>query len=111
MALIYGEEKRAFLTLQRKIIKTKGDDSILAWSRAMQPAKKRPEACGLLAKSLESFGHMGPIINLGLPHAPPDINIDRISSSVRFRPTIKGQAALIDFGCYSFTTEEEGGMC
>ncbi|KAK6951337.1 hypothetical protein Daesc_007871 [Daldinia eschscholtzii] len=65
MPLLYGEGEKAFLRLQEEIIKSRNDDSLLAWGYRLNP-KELPKihSSSVLARSPSDFSHCHNFQNL-----------------------------------------------
>ncbi|OTB15097.1 hypothetical protein K445DRAFT_61431, partial [Daldinia sp. EC12] len=65
MPLLYGEGEKAFLRLQEEIIKSRNDDSLLAWGYRFKP-KELPKiySDSVLARSPSDFSHCHNFQNL-----------------------------------------------
>ncbi|KAI2470929.1 HET-domain-containing protein [Annulohypoxylon bovei var. microspora] len=74
MPLLYGEGNKAFRRLQEEVIKSRDDDSLLAWGYCLAP-KTQPRLCAdsVLAPSPFDFKHCHSFQKLEIEETSPDV--------------------------------------
>ncbi|KAI2777450.1 HET-domain-containing protein [Daldinia loculata] len=83
MPLLYGEGDKAFLRLQEEIIKSRNDDSLLAWGYRLRP-NERPKiyADNVLARSPSDFTHCHSFQSLESDETSPQVPLTTSHSAM-----------------------------
>ncbi|KAI8959869.1 hypothetical protein F5Y11DRAFT_350078 [Daldinia sp. FL1419] len=83
MPLLYGEGEKAFQRLQEEIIKSRNDDSLLAWGYRLGP-REHPKIYtnSVLALSPSDFSHCGDFQNLESEETSPGVPLTTSHSAM-----------------------------
>ncbi|KAI1805154.1 HET-domain-containing protein [Daldinia bambusicola] len=83
MPLLYGEGNKAFVRLQEEIIKSRNDDSLLAWGYRLKP-KEFPKiySDNVLARSPSDFSHCHNFQNLESEETSPQVPLTTSHSAM-----------------------------
>ncbi|KAI1142576.1 HET-domain-containing protein [Hypoxylon sp. FL0543] len=84
MPLVYGEGNKAFKRLQEEVIKSRDDDSLLAWGYRLVVAEEqsRIDADGVLAQSPFDFRHCHSLQKLETEETSPDVPLTTTHSAM-----------------------------
>ncbi|KAI1207299.1 HET-domain-containing protein [Annulohypoxylon truncatum] len=83
MPLLYGEGNMAFLRLQEEVIKSRDDDSLLAWGYCLTPrTQPRLHADTVLAQSPHDFKHCHSFQKLETEETSPDVPLTTTHSAM-----------------------------
>ncbi|KAI0842623.1 HET-domain-containing protein [Hypoxylon sp. FL0890] len=83
MPLVYGEGNKAFIRLQEEVIKSRDDDSLLAWGYGLiSKEQPRIHADSVLAQSPFDFRHCHSLQKLGTEETSPDVPLTTTHSAM-----------------------------
>ncbi|KAI0881817.1 HET-domain-containing protein [Annulohypoxylon maeteangense] len=83
MPLLYGEGNKAFTRLQEEVIKSRDDDSLLAWGYRLTPkTQPRLHADPVLAQSPSDFKHCHSFQKLQTEETSPDVPLTTTHSAM-----------------------------
>ncbi|KAI1098907.1 HET-domain-containing protein [Jackrogersella minutella] len=83
MPLLYGEGRKAFIRLQEEVIKSRDDDSLLAWGyRLALKAHAMLHAECVLAQSPSDFKHCHSFQKLAIEETSPDVPLTTTHSAM-----------------------------
>lgn len=83
MPLLYGEGEKAFMRLQEEVIKSRDDDSLLAWGYGQAPkTQSKLHADTVLAQSPLDFKHCHSFQKLATDETSPDVPLTTAHSAM-----------------------------
>ncbi|KAI1416279.1 HET-domain-containing protein [Hypoxylon sp. FL1857] len=83
MPLVYGEGSKAFIRLQEEVIKSRDDDSLLAWGYGfISKEQPRIHADSVLAQSPFDFRHCHSLLKLEAEETSPEVPITTTHSAM-----------------------------